>query len=339
MRWPATITTSPDSVANGYTTNGGRIALYTGRPPLPPPGLARTLPLRAYHFHGDTLLDHARAGGYQTHYFTTGDLGFLNSTPWLEGLGFDAVEGAENPFYDGMKRWQFKAPEDKALFDRTLDWIDHRRDKRPFLAALLTVTSHPPFVNPQTGRINQKATFRYVDAQLARFYRQLRKRGYFEHGVLMITGDHRSMTPLNAGEYRRWGERAFTRVPMVVIGDVDMPPVIDQTFAQTDVPASFAWLAGARFCLDDGHGNFARPDPQPPRYVMHASGDRRDQVDVYFADGEHGTVLLDGDDTRWLGKPPAHPDHIIDAINRQRIREAVSARRHVGGKAHARAGH
>lgn len=328
-----------DFVANGYTTNGGRIALYTGRPPLPPPGLARTLPLRAYRFSHDTLLSYASAAGYQSHYFTTGDLGFLNSEPWLRGLGFDAVEGAENPFYNGMKRWQFKAPEDRALFDRTLDWMDTRKDSRPFLAALLTVTSHPPFVNPQTGRIDQRATFRYVDAQLARFYRKLNQRGFFRHGVLMITGDHRSMTPLHADEYARWGERAFTRVPLVVIGDVDMPRVVTRTFAQTDVPTSFAWLAGARFCLDDGHGNFARPVPDPPRYVMHASGDRRDQVDVYFAGGQHGTVLLDGDDSRWLGTPPAAHDDIIDGINRQRIQEAASARAHPGGTAHGSATH
>ncbi len=312
-------------VANGFNTNGGRIALYTGRAPLPPPGLARTLPLRAYAFRDGSLPDLARRAGYTSAYFTSGTLGFLNSTKWLKELGFDHIEGSESPFYKGMKRWQFDAPEDRALFDRVLDWIDHRQDSRPFLATLLTVSSHPPFVNPETGKIDQPGTFRYVDAQLARFHRTLKQRGFFKHGVLMITGDHRSMTPLHAYEYQRWGERAFVRVPMVVIGDVDMPPVIDGTFAQTDVPNSFAWLAGIQTCLDPEHGIFTKPQPQAPQYVLHASGDRRDYVDVYFG-GNSGSILLDGDDTRWVGPRPTDWRAILGRVNRQRMREAELAR-------------
>lgn len=311
-------------VANGFNTNGGRIALYTGRAPLPPPGLARTLPLRAYAFKTNTLTDFAHQAGYSSHYFTSGDLGFVNSKPWLEGLGFDSIEGAESPFYKGMKRWQFDAPEDKALFDRTLDWMDKRSDPKPFLATLLTVSSHPPFVDPRTGRINQLGTFRYVDAQLARFYRKLKQRGFFDNGVLMITGDHRSMTPLHAYEYQHWGERAFVRVPMVVVGDIEMPKVVRQTFAQTDVPTSFAWLAGTQTCLDAGHGNFARPDPIAPAYVLHASGDQPERVDVYFG-GQAGTIMLDGDNSHWQGPKPANWGDILARVNYQRIREAEFA--------------
>ncbi len=313
-----------DFVANGFNTNGGRIALYTGRAPLPPPGLARTLPLRAYVFKHDTLTSLARKAGYSSHYFTSGDLGFVNSEPWLQALGFDSIEGAESSFYKGMKRWQFDAPEDKALFDRVLDWMDKRNDKKPFLATLLTVSSHPPFVDPETGKIDQLGTFRYVDEQLARFYRELDERHFFRHGVLMITGDHRSMTPLHADEYRRWGERAFSRVPMVVIGDVDMPRVVQKSFAQTDVPTSFAWLAGTETCLDSARGNFARPDPQPPSYILHASGAQPERVDVFFGK-KTGKIILDGDDSSWQGPAPSDWQDILARVNYQRMLEAESA--------------
>ncbi len=308
-------------VANGYTTNGGRIAAYTGRAPLPPPGLLRTLPLRAYAFRGNTLPELAHEAGYSSHYFTSGNLGFLDSGDWLRGLGFDSVEGAESPFYEGMRRWQFNAADDGALFDRLLAWLDQRRDPRPFLASLLTVSSHPPFVNPETGKIDQIGTFRYVDAQLARFVAALRQRGFFDHGVLMITGDHRSMTPLRREEYRQWGYRALARVPMVVIGDVDMPAVVEQTFAQTDIPVSFAWLAGIPACLDGGHGNFARAQPRPARWVLHSGGARPNRVSVYMGKREYG-IVLDGDASRWLDPPPVGGQAILDYINRQRIREA-----------------
>lgn len=307
-------------VANGFTTNGGRVALYTGRAPLPAPGFAATQPLSAWSFRSGTLPELARQAGYTSHYFTTGTLGFLDSGPWLRALGFDSVEGAESPYYAGMRRWQFDAAPDAALFDRLLAWLDERREERPFLAALLTVTGHPPFVNPETGRIDQEGTFRYVDAQLGRLERELRARGFFANGVLLITGDHRAMTPLRAEEYRRWGERALMRIPMVVVGAVDMPPVVEATFAQTDVAPSFAWLAGLDTCLDPAHGNFARPAPRPPAWVLHADGSRRNQV-LVVADGQLHAITLDGDATRWEGEPPAHGERILQAVNRQRIRE------------------
>ena len=40
--------------------------------------------------------------GYEVNFFTTGDLDFLGQAAWMRDLRFDHVEGAENPFYDGI---------------------------------------------------------------------------------------------------------------------------------------------------------------------------------------------------------------------------------------------
>ncbi|HET6632768.1 MAG TPA: LTA synthase family protein [Rhodanobacteraceae bacterium] len=311
-------------IANGFTTSGGRVALYTGRAPLPPPGLARTLPLAAYPYQHGTLPAYAHAAGYSADYFTSGDLGFVDSKVWLERIGFDTIEGAESPYYRGMQRWQFDAPADAALFDRVLDWIDKRQDARPFVATLLTVSSHPPFVNPRSGRIDPLGTFRYVDDQLASFYQRLEARGFFDHGVLLITGDHRSMTPLHRQELNRWGETAFARVPLVVAGDVRMPAVVDGLFAQTDVPLSIGWLIGAPVCADAAHGIFLKPEPRSPQFVLHASGDQRNRVGVYF-DHRHASFILDGDASHWEGPRPPQWRLIGRLIAAQRIREAAAA--------------
>lgn len=316
-------------IANGFNTSGGRVSLYTGRAPLPPPGWARSLPLAAYAYNTDTLPAYAHASGYTANYFTTGNLGFVDSTDWLKRLGFDSWEGSESPFYKGMKRWQFDAPEDHALFARVLDWMAKRENPKPFVAALLTVSSHPPFVNPRSGKIDQLGTFRYVDDQLDYFYQQLKARGFFRHGVLMITGDHRSMTPLHRHELERWGEMAFSRVPMVVVGDVDMPPVIHGLFAQTDVPTSIAWLIGAPLCTDAAHGIFSRAQPQSPSFVLHASGDQRNRVGVYY-DHAHAALMLDGDNSTWQGDKPPQWQLIQRLIAAQRINEVKAAVKRYG---------
>ncbi|HKE49362.1 MAG TPA: LTA synthase family protein, partial [Rhodanobacteraceae bacterium] len=233
--------------ANGFTTSTAEIAVLAAQPPLAPAGKL----LIGFDDYADTrgtLPDVAHRSGREAAFFTTGDVSFLDLGTWLHRLGFDVVGSSADPFYKGMRRWQFGAAEDAALYDRVLDWIDTRDAARPFVATMLTVSTHPPYVDPRTGKIDPENAFKYVDAQIARFYRELDQRGFFDHGVLIVLGDHRTMTPLHEEEYRRYGERAFARIPLIVAGAVDMPAVVDAPFQQTDVVPSIADLAGLESC-------------------------------------------------------------------------------------------
>src|SRR5262249_3092364 len=150
------------------------------------------------------------AQGYSAHFFTTGDLGFLDKSKWLKTLHFDSWEGAEQPFYNGWKRRHFNAAEDKALYERFLQWLDARDgDATPWFAYVLTVSTHPPFINPETDQPDEPGAFRYADKEIGMFYDELTKRGFFHNGVLMISGDHRSMSPLFAREQARFGDSAL----------------------------------------------------------------------------------------------------------------------------------
>src|SRR5574337_144253 len=108
--------------ANGFTTDGGEIAAITGRPPLIPPGHG-WYSLSAFGAGEDTLPGLAHRAGYEAAHFPTESLAFLDTGKWLRKLGFDTVEGGENPFYAGMPREQFGAAEDAALFARFMDWL------------------------------------------------------------------------------------------------------------------------------------------------------------------------------------------------------------------------
>lgn len=308
--------------ANGFTTSTGEIAVMGARLPFNPPGEA-WLRFTNYADPQGSLPDVAHRAGHQVAFFTTGDLGFLDLGAWLHALDFDVVDGNRSPFYDGMKRWQFGAAEDAALYARYLDWLDGRDDPRPAVAVLLTVSSHPPFLDPHTGKVDPQASFAYVDEEIDRFYRALQQRGFFEHGILMVLGDHRTMTPLQDDEYRRWGDRAFARVPLVVAGAVDMPAVIDAPFQQTDIVPSIAYRLGLSECRDAFSGSFLRADPQPPDYVVHVRGDDRNRVDVYHGDGAVAGYRLDGDASGWIGSPPPNAAAVGAWIDTQRQQAAT----------------
>ncbi|MEO8010982.1 MAG: LTA synthase family protein, partial [Dokdonella sp.] len=223
--------------ANGYSTSGAEIAVATGHVPFNPPGRTE-FSFDNYRMREGTLPTMARAAGYRSLFFTPGDTSFLGLGGWLRNLGFDQVDGSDDAAYTNQRRWQFGAVEDKSFYERFLAWLDSRDRSQRFAALLLTVTSHPPFVNPRDGRVDPEGTFRYVDEQIGRFDSALRERGFYQNGVLVVMGDHRTMTPLHRNEFEFFGERAFARVPLVVIGDIDMPAVVDAPFQQTDLVPS-----------------------------------------------------------------------------------------------------
>jgi lipoteichoic acid synthase len=307
--------------ANGFGTDGGEIAVLTGRLPLDPPG-ASWYALSAFGPAQDTLPAIAHRAGYAAYHFTTEDLSFLDTGAWLKAMDFDGVEGSENPFYAGMPRGPFGAAPDAALFARFEQWLDQRSDPQPFVAVLLTVSSHPPFLNPLTGSLDAPGTFGYVDAQLADFHDRLAARGFLDHGLLLITGDHRAMTPILVDEYRRFGERAFARVPLIVTGAIDMPRVVTEAFQQADMPASLAHILGVEYCRSKFTGVFLDAAPAPAQYVVHSRGDDRNRLDVYF-DDTIAAYVEEGDASRWTDIAPPDAADVAAWIDAQRLRNVT----------------
>jgi lipoteichoic acid synthase len=307
--------------ANGFSTDAGLIAMLTGRAPVPAIGRYRSLDAFAgFDDPAHSVVAPLEAAGYRTHFFTSGDLGFLDKAPWLESLGFDHWEGAEHPFYAGWPRGGFSAAEDRALYLRLLDWMQGPEARRPWFAFVLTVQSHPPFVDKDSGKLDEAAVFGAIDAEVGRFHDELAARGFFEHGLLLITGDHRSMTPLHPEERARHGDAAFARVPMIVVGNAGLPHgAIDAPFSHTDLLPSLADLVGSTSCRRADQGLFLRGDVVAPSWILHARGDARNRIDVY-AGGRASALILDGDDSRWIGNRPPQWQAIEDEIHRDRIR-------------------
>lgn len=315
----------PDFYANGFTTDGGMIALITGRPPIPAVGRYESIEaFKGFDNPVGALPDVLHKNGYRVNFFTTGDLAFLDKTTWLRQLHFDHFEGAENPFYNGMKRWHFNAAEDKELYLRFLQWMDQRTDPAPWFSMLLTVSTHPPFVNPENGQPDEPGVFKYADKQVGMLFDELEKRHFFDNGILLISGDHRSMTPLFAQEQRKFGDSAMARVPMAIATNLPIKRgALSGAFQQTDLLPSLDNLTNAHSCRTDSEGVFLSDNPIPPKYIVHARGDKRDRLDIYFKapDGtpREGNIILDGDASRWMGDKPDDWQQIMLRVAADRI--------------------
>jgi lipoteichoic acid synthase len=310
--------------ANGFTTSTGAISTITGKVPFVPPGKT-WFDFSDYADAQDSLPGIAHRSGRDAAFFTTEDVSFLNLGTWLHRIGFDTVDSSSDPFYLTARRAQFGGAEDAALYARFLKWMDGRASGQSFISVLTTISSHPPFVDPRTSRIDPKGTLRYVDAEIGRFYDALRQRGFFDHGILLVLGDHRTMTPLHADEFRVHGERAFARIPLVVAGAVDMPAVVVGAFQQTDIAASIASWLGLPACNGPFGGLFLRAHPQPAQYVVHVRGDDRNRVDVYSGAGSVDGFRLEGDRSAWIDKRPENADAVAAWIDWQRRQAQLRA--------------
>ncbi|MEP6483265.1 MAG: sulfatase-like hydrolase/transferase [Rudaea sp.] len=317
-------TYAPNFYANGFTTDGGLIALITGRAPIPAVG--RYASIEAFKGFDDptrALPRVVHASGYTANFLTTGDLAFLDKTSWLRSLEFDHFEGAENPFYDGWKRRHFNAAEDKALYLRFLQWLDQRSDTKPWFTMLLTVSTHPPFINPENEQSDEPGAFRYADKELGMLFDELKKRNFFDNGILIISGDHRSMTPLFPEEQAKFGDSAMARVPMVIATHLPVARgALNDAFQQTDLLPSLDNLLNAHSCRVDQQGVFLDDKPVPPSYVLHARGDKRDRLDIYFKSGgepRHGNIVMDGDASRWLDDKPDDWQQVMLRVAADRI--------------------
>lgn len=304
--------------ANGFSTEGGLIALLTGRVPIPTAG--RSGSAMAFTQVDGDFHRFLASMGYATAFFTTGDLDMTGRRRWLQAIGIGYAEGSEHPFYRGMPRASFGAAEDAALVDRFLAWYDRERASRPFMATLLTVETHPPFVMPGRGMVGEDEVVREADRQVARLAGRLRERRFFDNGVMIVVGDHRAMTPIPREERRRLGSAAEVRVVGFALGKTGLPPgELHGKFQQTDVIPSLRHLVATRTCRDDWQGRFLGKDPDPPVFLVHADPLRRNELTVIEGAHEY-RMRLDGDDTRFLdAPPPGEASMLLRRVNAERM--------------------
>lgn len=309
--------------ANGFITEDGEIALLTGLHPIYPPSSYSDDGGTSFHSFFDiqnSLPNILKKYAYQTEFLTTADLEFGNTGNWAKSIGFDYIEGHNQPEYSKWERFHFQAAPDEALYLRALDRVKHNSGKNFFLF-IKTVSSHHPYINPENKHKSESEAIIYTDKQIGRFYQQLQSSGFFENGLLVIVGDHHSMTPLKKAEVDNYGQfKAAAKVPLI-IADGGNAEVENNQYQQIDIFNSLQGLVSGKQCYSDWNGILLGEHKIPPKYIAHRRGDNRDIISI-FTENEDFPVKLDGDDTRLAGNEPAEPSirqMLIDKVNALRI--------------------
>jgi hypothetical protein len=308
--------------ANGFRTTGGMIALVAGQFPLPAIGGFRRATAGGTSFEGfdlgRTLPRRLAAHGYTSYYLTTCDLEFSDLGSWMRAAGFDAVEGNRAAEFDGWPRFQFDAPPDEALYAAALSRLAASTFREPFLLVLATTSSHLPWRSPAGAEHTEQGVMRYVDRQIGAFHDALERIGFLENDMLIITSDHRQMTPVSATELRRFGDAAPAMIPLVIAWKSGgLPERIDGAWQQVDLGASLESLVAPSACRSSYQGSFLALRPSPPPCVLHVQGDDRDMLYARCGD-ERGAIKMDGPRTRLVRGELREERFLIDKIHHDR---------------------
>lgn len=285
--------------ANGFATNEGLIGILGGvRLYSPFSHLFRAVvPFETAWGLEHTLPDEFNKAGYHTAFLTLGSLNITRKGDWIRDIGFDEIEGSEHPFYENWPVIQYRAAADEALYARSLEWIEARPTGQPWMLTLLTISTHQPYIDPETRKPDLEKVIRYADRQAATFIRKLQQSNFFDDGILLVLGDHRSMTPVSIEEEKIYGSSAPSRVQFLMFGQGD-PGIRDGIFHHSDLAPSFGhWLNG-EYCSESGPVNLFSPT-SGGRCALHVRGSQPSLVDVVCPEGR-GQIRLNGDSTQFV---------------------------------------
>jgi phosphoglycerol transferase MdoB-like AlkP superfamily enzyme len=306
--------------ANNFTSLEGRLAILTGEKTfrnIAPMTIDRG---RVGYWNSQRNLPKLlNANGYHTSFLDGANLDFTRTGDYMNGIGFDYVEGQEYEGYKNQQRYGFNSVSDEVLYNRVLEYS--KQQNSPYFITIITVTTHPPYINPETGLSSIENATKYADKSFYKFYQKLENNNFFDDGVLIIMSDHRSMTPVSAEEIKKYGKQAVARIPLVVVDkDFSGNAQTNEYLQQSDLLNSIEYLVTNKHCRRKDEGNIFSDPAIPSACIYHNRGDYRDQIDVYCKNGmQSATVKLDGDNTRLIKGELDNSDEIVENINTSRI--------------------
>ncbi len=283
--------------ANSFRTDRGEVAILSGFPAqtdvsiMKLPGKSRNLP---------SIARSLGRAGYETSFCYGGDLNFTDQAAYLYATGWQELVWQKDLSFD-------RAPADWGYDDEVMcDWFADRviaraaADRDPFLAGLLTLSSHPPFDVPWSAfdePILNATSF--ADEQVGRMIDKLRASPAWDNLLVVLVADHGTPWPATL----RYNEPLRHRIPMLWLGGALCGPRTVETYAsQIDLAATLLGRMGVPHDDFDYSKDIFAPAP-PPKFAYYAFDDGFGVVDAT------GSAVYDCTAGRAL--PDADP-HLLD---------------------------
>ncbi len=243
--------------ANSFRTDRGEVAILSGFPAqtrmsiMKLPAKSRNLPSIARSLSGE---------GYATSFAYGGDLNFTNQSSYMYATGWQELIWQKDLRFDAPAAdWGY---DDALMCDWFADRVIALSDAgKPFLAGLLTLSSHTPFDVPYS-KFDDKVlnAMAFSDECVGKMIDRLKASPAWKDLLVVLVADHGYPYPRTL----TYNEPLRHRIPMIWTGGaVAEPRVVEDYAAQIDIAATLlAQLGVAHDDFDYSKDIFA---PTPPR--------------------------------------------------------------------------
>ncbi|MBE6182095.1 MAG: LTA synthase family protein [Rikenellaceae bacterium] len=244
--------------ANSFRTDRGEVAILSGFPAqigtsiMKLPNKSRNLPSIARSLGRE---------GYDTHFYYGGDLNFTDQASYMYATGWQQLTWQKDLRFDiPPADWGY---DDRLMCDFFAEEVITRSTSsdKPFLAGLLTLSSHVPFDVPYK-RLNDRMlnAFAFTDDCIGRMIERLKNSPAWENLLVVLVADHGYPYPATLA----YNEPLRHRIPMLWLGGaIDRPRIVEEYASQIDLCATLLGQMGiAHNDFDYSKDIFA---PTPPR--------------------------------------------------------------------------
>lgn len=159
-----------------------------------------------------------KQNGYSTLFFMTHESQYDNMKGFLLTNGYDEIYAQED--YPRSKVVNHFGVPDDYLFAYALPVLRrHAAQGKPFMATLLTISNHPPYVVPKEfqtpGLTPEEQIVRYSDDCIRRFMAEASKEDWAKHTLFVFLGDHGKLIGQPDCEL----PESFNHIPLIIHAD------------------------------------------------------------------------------------------------------------------------
>ncbi len=259
--------------ANSFRTDRGEVAILSGFPAqtrisvMKLPGKSRSLPSIARSLGRE---------GYRTRFVYGGDLNFTDQASYMYATGWQQLFWQKDFDFD-------TPPADWGYDDRVMcEWFGEQvirwsAEGEPFLAGLLTLSSHPPFDVPYAkfGDRMFNATA-FTDECVGRMIERWKASPAWDDLLVVLVADHSVAYPPSLA----YNEPLRHRIPMIWTGGAlaTPPRVVEEYASQIDLCATLLGQLGVPH--DDFDYSKDIFDPALPKFAYYTFNDGFGVVDA-----------------------------------------------------------
>ena len=184
--------------------------------------------------------------GYHNMFFMTHESQYDNMNAFFRTNGYDEVFSQED--YPASEVVNSFGVSDHFLFSYALMKLKQAASKQqPFMATILTISNHPPYVIPTSfhphSQEKEKQVVEYADHCIGQFLSTIRKEPWYDNTLFVLLADHGKIVDQVDSEL----PQSYNHIPLLLFGKGVTPQIEHSLAMQVDVMPTLLGLLGMSY--------------------------------------------------------------------------------------------